>query len=407
MTSKWETVRLSNLLLHIIGGAWGKPPGESDVDVIAFGTKAFVNGATLLNPGSGILRSISKAQYDKRQLFEGDIILEVSGGSPSQPVGRALYVDRDFPEVIPSSFMRLMRFDHSRIVPVFAFQLLQFLYQTGVTAACQTNTTGIRNLSVPDFLRTRIALPSLPEQRRIVDLIGALDDAIEAAESRRNLINDLYNELVTAAATGSCPKTPLGEILTQVKSQTVLEQSESYRVAGIERSGMGFIDRGEVLGSSISYPKLTQIKSGQLAYRKLTAWEGPISVADEDIDGAYLSPEFPVFEIDDSKYSRNLLRHLCTWPGFWEMMAARLTGSVLRRKRLNPNQLLEIEIPVPPPNEQLSIVEELDAAKEYSASAADHVVSLRKLRSELLTVLLSGAHEIPESYDSVMDPVSN
>lgn len=119
MSELAEMVTVRSLILHIIGGAWGKEPGKHDVDVISFGTKAFVNDASILDPKTGASRSVSTKQYEQRQLLAGDIILEVSGGSENQAVGRVLIVPEDMPFVIPSSFMRLVRFDPTRIVPQY------------------------------------------------------------------------------------------------------------------------------------------------------------------------------------------------------------------------------------------------------------------------------------------------
>ena len=50
----------------------------------------------------------------KRRLERGDIVIEVSGGSPTQPTGRSLYftqamLDRFNVPVVPTSFCRRFR----------------------------------------------------------------------------------------------------------------------------------------------------------------------------------------------------------------------------------------------------------------------------------------------------------
>lgn len=265
-----------------------------------------------------------------------------------------------------------------------------------------------RRKSLPwkTFAALEVAVPPLADQKRIVDLVGSLDKSIEAAEGRSDFLQILYRELLADTATVDAPKFPLSRALNEIKERATVVPEAEYRIAGIARSGMGFIDRGNVLGSAISYSKLTRVGAGQLVYRKLTAWEGPIAVADAEIDGSFVSPEFPVFEVNNNVYSHRLLGHLCRWSGFWDMMAGRLTGSVLRRKRLSPSQLLEIELPVPALSLQYEIADRLDATWEALLASSSYANSVRTLRSEMLTSLLSGAHTIPESYETLLDAVN-
>lgn len=196
----WAPTNLDSLIEHQIGGAWGKPPGESEVDVISFGTKAYGSGSSL-DPSSGAKRSVTALQYQRRQLLAGDIILEVSGGSDVQPVGRALIVEEDMPEVIPSSFFRLLRFDQSKALPQFMLLYLQNMYETGVTREWQSNTTGIRNLNVKGFLSLPAVLPPLSGQQRIVNAMALLDGAISATQTSLDRLRDLRSSLLAELLT--------------------------------------------------------------------------------------------------------------------------------------------------------------------------------------------------------------
>ena len=68
-----------------------------------------------------------------------------------------------------------------------------------------------------------------------------------------------------------------------------------------------------------------------------------------------------------------------------------------------PDYLASVFVKIPTtPEEQLRIVHLAESFAAVTANAASHAASLRRLRSELLTSLLSGTHTIPESYDDVM-----
>lgn len=270
-------------------------------------------------------------------------------------------------------------------------------------AARATGTTDRRRLKEPDFLDIDVYLPPLPAQRRIVDLIDALDEAIEGSEVAT--ARSLYNEVLTRTMNGA-KQAPLSSAMHQSRDSVSVNDRDSYRIIGVLRSGEGFIDRGLVQGESMAYSRLSSVKPDQLVYRKLTAWEGPISVAAESETGAFVSSEFPVFDIDSTVLLPGLLRHMCRWSGLWKRMEGRLVGSVLRRKRLNPDQLLEVNVAMPSLPEQQVALDLLDATWEAQIESAGYVDSLRTLRQNLLAALLSGEHEIPSSYDEHLGVVA-
>jgi type I restriction enzyme S subunit len=64
------------------------------------------------------------------------------------------------------------------------------------------------------------------------------------------------------------------------------------------------------------------------------------------------------------------MRHVCRSPQLWAEMKNRVSGTVQRRKRLNPEQLLQIQFPIPPFEAQARIVKVLDAVDAQLAALA-------------------------------------
>lgn len=75
------------------------------------------------------------------------------------------------------------------------------------------------------------------------------------------------------------------------------------------------------------------------------------------------------------------------------------------QSNLSKSIILAEQIPVPSLEAQTRIEESCGAIRASGQSVSVLVTSLRTLRSELLTALLSGDDEIPESYDAVMELV--
>jgi type I restriction enzyme S subunit len=257
-----------------------------------------------------------------------------------------------------------------------------------------------------------ILLPPLGEQRRIVDLIAAVDEAIEAADLAANRAQHCRTSAVTATmstravsgASGatSPPWVRLGAVVHLDIERVAVAEHCSYRIAGVLNAGKGLLERPPIDGSETNYPALQRLRTGQLVMRKLTAWEGPITVVPQLFDGAYVSPEFPTFTLDQRQILPGYLRHICTSPVLWAAMQDGSTGSVQRRKRVNPARLLEIPIPLPPLDDQTPWVDLLDSLGSLEVAARENADRLTRLRSSLLADLLSGEHEIPASYDELL-----
>ncbi len=139
-----------------------------------------------------------------------------------------------------------------------------------------TTSTTVKHLSS----RAVAALPFDPPpprvQRRIVDLMSAVDDAVDAAAGEAESLRVLYLSELTSLFASDASQRPLGKALARSSEVVQVDPSSSYRLVGVLRSGEGLIDRGRVTGADISYVTLTRVRSDQLVYRKLTAWEGPI-----------------------------------------------------------------------------------------------------------------------------------
>ncbi len=174
------TVPLSQLLETSIGGVWGKPLGELDVDVDVLRVTELRPGGKL-DPSTAAHRSVSRRQLESRQLQNGDLLLEKSGGGPTTPVGRVGLVDRLLGPSVCSNFMQLMRLRTDLVEPRFLHLYLNHLHSVGGTVPLQTASTNIRNISSIDYFAVAVPMPKLSEQRRIVDILEDHLSRLDAA----------------------------------------------------------------------------------------------------------------------------------------------------------------------------------------------------------------------------------
>ena len=172
MPSNWTYISLGDICFTINGLWKGKKPPFINVGVIR--NANFTKDCKLDYTNIAYLEVESK-QYEKRKLQYGDLIVEKSGGSDNQPVGRTILFERKDGEYSFSNFTAVLRiYDGYPVLPKYLNMFLQAMYQTGITKRMQTQTTGIHNLIFDQFLAIPILIPPIAEQTRIINKVNEL-----------------------------------------------------------------------------------------------------------------------------------------------------------------------------------------------------------------------------------------
>ncbi len=103
---------------------------------------------------------VEQRSFEKRNLLDGDIIVEKSGGSDNYPVGRAILYGGDSGKFSFSNFtMSLRIIDKNALLPKYLYYVLQQKYRRGDMKQMQTQTTGLHNLLTDVFLSMPIPIP--------------------------------------------------------------------------------------------------------------------------------------------------------------------------------------------------------------------------------------------------------
>lgn len=174
----------------------------------------------------------------------------------------------------------------------------------------------------------------------------------------------------------------VGDVLQQARRMTPVSAADTYPMVGARNFARGSFDAGSLRGTDTKYRELQLVKAGDLIYPKLGAWEGAFAVVDPSLGDRYASPEYCVFTIASAEADVAYLRHLFAWEPVWRSLAARSTGTNVRRRRLQPGSFLEGLLPLPDLPEQRRIAARLDHIAATSASFG--TPSTAALRDSLL-----------------------
>ena len=173
-------MKLANIISEFISGDWGneeysyETPNEvyciRGADIVPITKHDFSNIPK---------RYISDKALENRTLKAGDIVVEKSGGSPTQSTGRVVYITDDLiaekENVVCSNFCTAFRVEEDWN-PYFVYQYWQYIYKANVFFNFEGKTSGIKNLQLDAALSSiQIQEWQLSDQNRIADILMNLE----------------------------------------------------------------------------------------------------------------------------------------------------------------------------------------------------------------------------------------
>lgn len=225
----------------------------------------------------------------------------------------------------------------------------------------------------------------------MVAAVGAADAVASSASNEADAAIGVGEALLRELRRrGEAPAARLGDLIALNLDKVDVEPSGVYPVAGVLIAGGGLFRRQPIAGSDTSYKRLTRLHEGQLVYRKLTAWEGPVTVVPEAFEGSFVSPEFPTYALDKTRLVPGFMRFICETRAFHRQMRQRSQGTAERRGRLDPEEFLELEVPLPKPDAQVRIAAAISAA----VAARQQAEAAREIAGELPARLMSRARTL-------------
>ena len=211
-------------------------------------------------------------------------------------------------------------------------------------------TSGKNRIRPEKFLEVKIPLPPIAEQRRIVARIEELAAKIEEARGLREGAIEECDTLCRSIIFSEAEKhklTSMHELVNLRDLDVEVSPLDSYTFAGVYSFGRGVFKQHSLMGTEFSYKNLTRLKAGNFVYPKLMAWEGALGSVPEECDGLVVSPEFPVFEVNENKILPETLDVYFRTPSIWSKLAEISAGTNIRRRRLHPSKFLQFEMPLP------------------------------------------------------------
>ena len=242
---------LQNIFEKSINGEWGNEDSGNGEATAVIRTSNFLNSGRL-NLDNIVCRDIDKNKNSDKILRTGDIIIEKSGGSPNQPVGRVVYFDVTDQDYFTNNFTSILRVKPG-YNSKYIFYLMKYLYDTKKVLKFQNQTTGIINLKLTDYLnKTKVNIETIENQNTIVDILDRLEYQIinrnKQLSELSNLVKSRFNEMFGDFYTTLFPKYKIGEKFEFSSGSTPSRDNKLYWDSGT----INWVKTTEVINKEIT-----------------------------------------------------------------------------------------------------------------------------------------------------------
>lgn len=208
-SSSWETGTFSDIIETMIAGDWGKDsPTGNNTEMVYCIRGADIPDVKSGNKGKMPTRFILPKNYAAKHLVAGDVVVEISGGSPTQSTGRIASIsqsllDRYDKGMVCTNFCKAMKPKSG--YSMFVYYYWQYLYDKKVFFLYENGTTGIKNLDISGFIETEpIILPPAELVEKFDAFCHSIFNVIFA--------NGLQNEQLANMRDALLPKLMSGEV---------------------------------------------------------------------------------------------------------------------------------------------------------------------------------------------------
>jgi len=285
--------------------------------------------------------------------------------------------------------------DHPEIDLNYLYYCLRGKAKEFSSASSQTTQA---NISATILKQTSIAVPPLPEQKKIAEIISGVDNTIEKINSKKTkhqfLLQSMRQDIFNEESANKCR----------------FEQVVWERTLGTTRRGVGdgesipLVKMGDIARGDIKFGENERIQDGD-DLNELLLQRGDILFNTRNTPA--LVGKTAIYDSGERcTYDNNLMRirvapnsdpwylnHLMNSPQFLRLLT-RITAGTTSVAAIYWNDLRRVEIPLPPIKRQKQIAKSIQSVLSVIYDLSEEICCLYELRNALSSDLLSGRQRV-------------
>ena len=390
--NEWSEMKLSQVLDKTkLGGNYENTSDSDGLPLIKMGN---IGRGNIVLDNLNYIKS-EEADCDDR-LKEGDILFNTR--NTLELVGKVAIWKNELPEAYYNSNLLMLKFK-DQFVGNNYFMNYQFNSFSMVKKLRRiaTGTTSVAAIYTKDLTTLSIAIPSIPEQHKIANILSTWDKAIELKEKlieeKKKQKSGLMQKLLTGKVRlpwfdGEWEFAELSTVCDKV-TRCIDKPNEPYYRLGLRSHAKGTFHEYVENPDDNSMDKLYIVKENDLIVNITFAWEHAIALAGSNDDGKLVSHRFPTYLFKDNADPR-FYKHYVMQSKFKKMLDDISPGGAGRNRVMNQKSFLKLMVHIPSLEEQKAIANVLDLLNKEISLHQSELDSLKQQKKGLMQLLLTG-----------------
>lgn len=390
---EWEVMRLEDLCHN--EGDYGINAPATDfsdklptylriTDIDDDGKFIIANKASVNNPNSG-----------SYHLKDGDIVFARTGAT----VGKTYLYNREDGDLVFAGFLIRFSPNAQKIVPYYLKAYTNTsTYWKWVKITSQRS--GQPGINATEYCSLQIPVPPLAEQRKIAEVLGVWDEAIEKqarlieklALRKRALMQRLLSaKLRLPGFSEPWKKVNYSDILKEVRRTLTWDENELYDLISVRRRSGGVFHRESLYGHEIKTKTLRPALEGDFLISKMQIVHGASGVVPKQLSGMKISGSYIALIAKDPKeLNINYFNLWSQMPLFYHQTFVSSYGVHIEKMTFDLDAFMSLSMNLPPIEEQNKIVVVISTATNEIELAKEKLERLRRQKRGLMQQLLTG-----------------
>lgn len=346
------TLKPIDKLASFQSGLWKGEKGVLQITKVLRNTNFKLNNG-FLDYGDVAEIEVETTQLATRTLQYGDIILEKSGGSDTQAIGRVVLFDKTDNETYSySNFCSRIRvLDASEVEPLYLWSVLHNFYCKGGTIPLQ-NGIRLLNIDMNGYSKIKIPVPPIAVQKQIVEEIAKVDTSVSDAMQRIDKYESDIENLLSSLNNADSTLNTIAPFATKSIKYGDIESETYITTDNMLQNKLGVLPFEGVANIS----SITEYKPEDILISNIRPYLKKIWLADKE--GGCSKDVLVLRSADTSKYLPKYIFYMLRRDSFFDYVMEGKKG--IKMPRGNKEDIMKYKIPMPNIDEQKRIVAQIE-----------------------------------------------
>jgi type I restriction enzyme, S subunit len=342
---------------------------------------------------------VPKDSVERFRVKTGDVLL--TEGGDFDKLGRGAVWRGEIKDCVHQNHVFVVRPNLKKLDERFLAYQTQGPRGRAYFQSCSKQSTNLASINSSQLRQFPTALPPLPKQRKIADILTTWDEAltqldalIEAQERRKKA---LMQQLLTGRRRLKGFSKPwkrfrFSELLEPKDRYVDFNDDHTYSLVSIRRRSGGVFFREALQGGDIKTKVMKRVHTGDFLISRMQVVHGALGMVRTECDGMYASDSYDALVTkDDNILHMPFLDWMSRMRSFWHLAYISSHGVHIEKMTFKLSDFMHEKINLPADlEEQRQIATILDTAEQHLTLLRTQRAALDQQKRGLMQRLLTG-----------------